>query len=60
MHIPIAHNLCRVFEMNPAAFVDQQFVIPESGNGIPDALDEAWFLLLYSQTSGRTAGSRRK
>ena len=47
MHIPIAHNLCRVYEMNPAAFVDQQFVIPESGNGIPDVLDEAWFLLLY-------------
>ena len=47
MHIPIAHNLCRVYEMNPKAFIDRQFVIPESGNGIPDLLDEAWFLLLY-------------
>ena len=47
MHIPIAHNLCRVYEMNPEAFIDQQFIIPESGNGIPDVLDEAWFLLLY-------------
>ena len=47
MHIPISHNLCRVYEMNPEAFIDQQFVIPESGNGIPDVLDEAWFLLLY-------------
>ncbi len=47
MHIPIANNLCRVYEMNPKAFIDQQFVIPESGNGIPDMLDEAWFLLLY-------------
>ena len=47
IHIPIAHNLCRVYEMNPEAFIDQQFVIPESGNGIPDVLDEAWFVLLY-------------
>ena len=43
-HIPIAHNLCRVYEMNPEAFIDKQFVIPESGNGIPDVLDEGGYL----------------
>jgi hypothetical protein len=47
IHIPIARELCRVYEMNPGAFIDQQFIIPESGNGLPDILDEASFLLSY-------------
>ena len=47
IHIPIARDLCRVYEMNPEAFIDRQFVIPESGNGIPDILDESSFLLSY-------------
>ena len=47
IHIPIARQLCRVYEMNPGAFIDRQFVIPESGNGLPDILDEASFLLSY-------------
>jgi endoglucanase len=47
IHIPIARELCRVYEMNPAAFIDRQFVIPESGNGLPDILDEASYLLSY-------------
>ena len=47
IHIPIARELCRVYEMNPEAFIDRQFMIPESGNGLPDILDEAAFLLSY-------------
>ncbi len=35
--------------MNPEAFIDRQFMIPESGNGLPDILDEAAFLLSYYQ-----------
>ena len=49
IHIPIARELCRVYEMNPEAFIDRQFMIPESGNGLPDILDEAAFLLSYYQ-----------
>jgi len=37
----IALHLMRAFELNTAAFTDGQLMIPESGNGIPDLLDEA-------------------
>lgn len=47
MHLKIGKHLSSVYEINPEAFIDEQFVIPESGNGIPDILDEAYFLLLY-------------
>ena len=47
MHIRIAQMLCGVYDINPAAFIDRQFSIPESGNGIPDILDEAYFGLSY-------------
>ena len=36
------------FEAFPTRFVDKQYNIPESGNGIPDFLDEAlWGLLIW-------------
>ncbi len=42
-----AHTLL-AYEMNPAAFGDGDLNIPESGNGVPDVLDEAdWALLAY-------------
>ncbi len=47
MHIGIAQMLCAVWEINPDAFIDRQFSIPESGNGVPDILDEAYFGLSY-------------
>ncbi|MDP6543904.1 MAG: glycoside hydrolase family 9 protein [Phycisphaerae bacterium] len=47
MHIRIGEMLCSVYDINPRAFIDRQFVIPESGNGIPDILDEAYFGLSY-------------
>lgn len=39
-HILVPAMLMRVYEMNSAAFADRQLAIPESGNGIPDFLDE--------------------
>ena len=47
MHIKIGEMLCTVYDINPRAFIDRQFIIPESGNGIPDILDEAYFGLSY-------------
>lgn len=44
---PAVHQLLAAFEANPKAFTDD-FGIPESGNGVPDLLDEVhweteWF-----------------
>ncbi len=36
---PAVHQLLSAYQQNPAAFTDD-FGIPESGNGIPDVLDE--------------------
>jgi len=36
---PVVHQLLTAYQQNPAAFTDD-FDIPESGNGIPDVLDE--------------------
>jgi len=43
--------------MFPSQFVDGQFNIPESGNGVPDILDEArweleWMLKMQDKESG--------
>ena len=40
----VVHQLLTAFEQNPGAFTDD-FNIPESGNGIPDILDEVKFEL---------------
>ncbi|MBT3180876.1 MAG: hypothetical protein HN337_00035, partial [Deltaproteobacteria bacterium] len=40
-HTVIAQLLLRAFELHPELFNDGQLNIPESGNGIPDILDEA-------------------
>ena len=40
-HYDVVWDLCGVFEMFPAKFTDGQLNLPESGNGIPDLLDEA-------------------
>ncbi|MFA5048067.1 MAG: glycoside hydrolase family 9 protein [Patescibacteria group bacterium] len=44
-HFLIALYLMRAYEVNPTAFTDNQLTIPESGNGIPDLLDEALYEL---------------
>ncbi len=39
-------DLLSLYELKPGNFTDNQFNIPESGNGIPDILDEAEYGLL--------------
>lgn len=50
-------DLFWAYEAFPSQFVDGQFNIPESGNGIPDILDEArweleWMLKMQDEESG--------
>ncbi|MBC8453654.1 glycoside hydrolase family 9 protein [PVC group bacterium] len=40
-HYANVFDLLEAYEMNPAKFTDGQLNIPESGNGVPDILDEA-------------------
>lgn len=50
-----------VFEAWPSHFVDQQYNLPESGNGRPDFLDEAlWGLLLWENLQIMTAGDPKQ
>jgi endoglucanase len=43
-HLRVAQELMLAYELNPKAFSDGELNIPESGNGIPDILDEAAWL----------------
>ncbi|MCL6606138.1 MAG: glycoside hydrolase family 9 protein [Paenibacillus sp.] len=50
-------DLFWAYEMMPGKFTDNQFNIPESGNGIPDILDEAkweleWMLKMQDAATG--------
>lgn len=50
-------DLFWAYEMMPEKFTDNQFNIPESGNGIPDILDESrweleWILKMQDQATG--------
>jgi endoglucanase len=48
-HIPA--TLLFLFESKSDAFKDNQLDIPESGNGLPDVLDEAsWLMRFYQRT----------
>ncbi len=40
-HVVVAEYLMRAYEIDPTRFSDSQLVLPESGNGVPDLLDEA-------------------
>jgi len=40
-HMGISGDLCAVYLLRPGNFCDGQLNLPESGNGIPDILDEA-------------------
>lgn len=46
-HMRIPQELLLVYEMRPGAFRDGELNIPESGNGVPDILDEAAWLLRF-------------
>ena len=43
-HLRVAQELLLVYEMAPRNFTDAELNIPESGNGVPDILDEAAWL----------------
>ncbi|HVK05757.1 MAG TPA: cellulase N-terminal Ig-like domain-containing protein, partial [Armatimonadaceae bacterium] len=43
-HLRVAQELLLVYDMGPGKFADGELNIPESGNGIPDILDEAAWL----------------
>lgn len=52
--------LLRAFEMNAAHLTDNQLGIPESGNGIPDLLDEAlWGVQGWEQLQESDGGVRQ-
>ncbi len=57
----IAENLLLAYEMNPTAFTDE-VGIPESGNGVPDILDEVryevdWLLKMQDSKTGGEYGA---
>jgi hypothetical protein len=43
-HLRVAQELMFAYEMAPGNFTDGELNIPESGNGVPDILDEAAWL----------------
>ncbi len=50
-HYTVVFDLLSLYELKPKNFTDNQFNIPESGNGIPDILDEAEYGLLVWKKS---------
>ncbi len=47
-HLPATAQILAAYEMHPQAFADGDLDLPESGNGVPDLLDEAaWGLSFY-------------
>jgi len=56
-HIQTVENLLKAYDANAGKFYDGQLNLPESGNGIPDILDEAkwgldWFERMYDPSDG--------
>ncbi|WP_404420440.1 chitobiase/beta-hexosaminidase C-terminal domain-containing protein [Nibricoccus sp. IMCC34717] len=50
-HTRVPYDLLTLFELAPTNFTDGELNIPESGNGLPDILDEAsWLLRFYQRT----------
>ena len=60
MSTVVPQLLMRAFELNPQSFPDRQLSIPESGNGIPDILDEAlWGVSFWEQMQESDGGVRQ-
>jgi endoglucanase len=60
MHTVAPQLLLRAFELDPARYRDGQLDIPESGNGIPDLLDEAlWGVRAWEQLQEADGGVRQ-
>ncbi len=60
MHTVVPQLLMRAYEINPQLYGDGQLNIPESGNGIPDILDEAlWGVAAWEQLQEADGGVRQ-
>jgi endoglucanase len=47
-HLPATAQILAAYEISPGAFRDKDLNLPESGNGVPDVLDEAaWGLRFH-------------
>ena len=58
-HIEVAQILMNAYEMEPSKFRDGDLNLPESGNGIPDILDEAaWAMKLWPPLQNKDGGVR--
>jgi len=56
-HLAAAEHLLYAYEFRPQNFLDNDLNIPESGNGIPDILDEAkWGIDCFRRLQGPTGG----
>jgi len=59
MHTMIPMLLMSLYELYPDRFVDSQLTLPESGNGVPDLLDEAlWGVAAWEQLQEEDGGVR--
>ncbi len=59
MHTVVPQLLMRAYEIAPARFTDRQLTIPESGNRIPDLLDEAlWNIAGWTSLQESDGGVR--
>lgn len=55
----VVDALIDLYELDPERFAWDDAGIPESGNGVPDVIDEAaWALGLYAQLQGGSGGVR--
>lgn len=55
VHVPL--YLLTAYELAPEKFSDGELNIPESGNGVPDIVDEgAWLVDYFNRTKGPTGG----
>lgn len=56
-HLRVPRELLTAYELAPANFADSELNIPESGNGVPDILDEAvWLINYFKRNVGVTGG----
>ena len=57
LHLDACQALMLVYELRPQNFSDDELDIPESGNGIPDILDEAkWTVDFFKRMQDRDGG----
>ena len=58
-HLVVVDALVDLYDLFPERFARDDLGLPESGNGVPDVLDEAvWALDLYAQLQDESGGVR--